>query len=215
MSQPEPSIEDAFAQLGDLFGQFFGGTSHHLGVTLELTDAEAADGCVKDVEIQRRSPCGACDGRGTASPASTSTPCAKCGGKGRAQHQQGFFLVQTTCAACKGIGAIIEDPCTTCSGTRTTTTPAKVTVHVPPAVEHGQTLRLTAEGSKRADGTAGDLDVYLLVGGRPDPRAAAFEQAVSPTLPEARVRTPAPRVSWQLLALIGVALLIVLMLASR
>lgn len=209
-------VEDIFAAFGDLFGQFFASTSHHIGTTLELTDAEAAEGCVREVVVQRRSPCMTCNARGTANPSSESKPCAQCDGTGQQKHTRGFFIVQTTCAACKGIGSIIKDPCKTCSGTRSIATPAKVTITVPPAVEHGATLRLSGEGSTLADGTVGDLSVYVLVGGRPDPRAAAFEQEAVPVeLPRATVRAKRQRVSWSLIAAITFAVLLVLILAAR
>ena len=212
---PTPmNVEDIFAAFGDLFGQFFAG-SPHLGASLEVTDEQAERGTTSSVQVTRRTPCTTCKGRGTTREDSGRKPCAKCDGKGKHQHQQGFFLVQTNCEACKGIGAIIKDPCSACSGTTTIASTEVVTVIVPPGSKHGETIRVPGEGSRFADGKVGDVNVFLLVGGRPDPRAAAFDQLPAADLPRAVVRPESRPMPWGVIGAVAVIVILLLVFAAR
>jgi molecular chaperone DnaJ len=216
VGQDPHSLDDIFTQIGELFGASFGHLSQHLGLTLELTDAEAAAGGEREVTVQRSVPCSTCDGRGTANPKSTPTPCAKCSGKGQLQHAQGFFMVATACGECKGTGVIIKNPCRHCGGLRTITTPAKVTVDVPAGIEHGGIVKVVGQGSKGLDGTVGDLNVFVLVGGRPDPRDVAFAGApVQAELPRATLRTKEQRRPWGVFAIAAFFVLLALILVAR
>jgi molecular chaperone DnaJ len=202
---------DLDALFGDLFGQFFSGTfAANLSVDLALTDAEAASGVTRDVTFQRQRACATCEGRGSGDPTAVAAPCAACNATGKREVTQGFFKVQTTCAACRGVGTTIKNPCGPCTGTGRVSTPATVTVVVPAGFEHGKLLTIANEGSLGADGTLGQLFVYVLVGGRPDPRAEAFAAAAAMPvpLPAAEVHRP-PMPTWQVAA-IGIVVLAML-----
>jgi len=69
-----------------------------------------------------------------------------------------------TCNRCQGQGDIIEDPCKTCRGTGRVQRNRKVKLRVPPGVEDGTTLRITAAGEAGERGAPpGDLYVVIVV----------------------------------------------------
>jgi len=164
----------------------------------------------REVSIQRLFGCAACAGRGSANPAVVPVACAPCKGTGKREITQGFFTVQSACAACRGAGSTIAEPCGTCEGTGRVASPATMSVVVPANAEHGQLLTLAGEGSLGADGQPGALFVYLLVGDRPDPRAVAFgaHAASVASLPTAQIHRP-PMPAWQV-AIIGLVALALL-----
>jgi molecular chaperone DnaJ len=148
-SNPPPftNVEDIFSAFGDLFGDFFGGKRGVRGSDvvqpLELSYVEARDGTKKTVEVARRVRCEACK-------ATPGTPCTACGGKGQTQHAQGFFMVQTTCPACKG-AARIAPPCGACEG-GLVKTPGTLDVTVPSGVTAGVRLRIPDRGDDHPSG---------------------------------------------------------------
>jgi len=88
-----------------------------------------------------------------------------CGGKGQVVHSQGFFMVQTTCPQCRGVGKQIKDPCTDCRGRGTKPETSTLSVTVPAGVDDGQTLRLAGKGASIPNGVSGHLYVVLHVQG--------------------------------------------------
>lgn len=160
--------EDIFSAFGDLFGDFFGGgrgrgprRGADLQVELKLSFAEAVTGCSKEVEISRRIACEDCSGSG-ALKGTSATACGQCKGSGQVVHSQGFFMIQTTCPACRGAGKIIAEKCTSCAGAGTESALSTITVSVPAGVDRGQTLRLAGKGEAAAGGgPSGHLYVIL------------------------------------------------------
>ena len=167
------SVEDIFSAFGDLFGDFFGGRASgrqrqprgaDLRVDLDLTFAEAVWGVTKDVKVTRAIACTTCAGSGAAAGSKVET-CRTCQGKGQVVHSQGFFMVQTTCPHCRGVGKTIKDPCDDCRGRGTKPETSTLSVTVPAGVDDGQTLRLAGKGESVANGTTGHLYVVLHVQG--------------------------------------------------
>ena len=115
--------------LSDLFSAFFGDDLFAAGgrgrrgadvgseVTIEL--AEAARGVTRSIAFQVATTCETCQGDGL-EPGTARVGCPKCGGLGRLQHVSrtafGEFVRTQTCAACGGMGSVIETPCPTCDG---------------------------------------------------------------------------------------------------
>jgi molecular chaperone DnaJ len=166
------SVEDIFSAFGDLFGDFFGGRSSgrrqargaDLRVDLELAFAEAVWGTTKDVKVTRDIPCETCNGSGAAA-GSKPEICRGCGGKGQVVHSQGFFMVQSTCPQCRGVGKTIKEPCDDCRGRGLKPESSSLSVTVPAGVDDGQTLRLAGKGASVPGGTTGHLYVVLHVQG--------------------------------------------------
>jgi molecular chaperone DnaJ len=167
------SVEDIFSAFGDMFGDFFGGRGgqrrqargNDVRVDLQLTFPEAVWGASKEVKVQKDIPCSTCDGTG-AKPGTKPETCSGCNGRGQVVHNQGFFMVQSTCPKCRGEGRVVKDPCADCNGRRTQVETTVLTVTVPPGVDDGQTLRLAGRGeTPPGGGTPGHLYVVLHVRG--------------------------------------------------
>lgn len=173
------SMEDVFAQFGDVFGggrlfeQFFGqrggdrGQGASLKLPLEISFREAAFGCSKTIDLKRNETCETCNGSGS-KPGTKPTVCRLCSGAGMIRQGQGIFIVQTTCPQCGGAGKVIADPCTTCGGEGAK--PKKITlkVRIPPGTDDNSRLRVAGEGEPGRDGgPRGDL--YVFVGVTADP----------------------------------------------
>ncbi len=170
------SVDDIMSHFADLFGgafgDFFGGgrgggqagraRGADLKLDLSLTFAEAVAGVSREVKISRRVACDTCAGTG-AKPGSQPQRCTTCGGRGQVMHSQGFFMIGTTCPACRGERVIITDKCGDCRGAGTKEKPETLTVNVPSGVDDGQTLRLTGKGEAARGGGAGNLYVVLHV----------------------------------------------------
>ena len=153
-------INDIFDVFGDLFEGFgLGGGGRRrrgaggrrqtqgdsLKTRLSIDLLEAARGCARSVEIQRREPCGTCSGSG-AKAGTTPQKCDYCGGMGQVVQSQGFFRMQTTCPACRGEGAVISEKCGSCSGAGKIPETVELDVKIPAGIDTGMTLRLTGEG---------------------------------------------------------------------
>src|SRR5678815_5480031 len=166
------NVEDLLSAFGDIFGDFFGGRGSgrrqprgaDLRVDLNLTFAEAVWGTTKDVKVTRDVACATCTGTG-AKPGSRPETCRTCQGKGQVVHAQGFFMVQTTCPACRGAGKSIKEVCEDCRGRGTKAEISTLNVSVPAGVDDGQTLRLAGKGESVPGGTTGHLYVVLHVQG--------------------------------------------------
>jgi len=168
-----------FDDLGDIFGEFFGGGRSSRGnaqnaprrgenvmAHLELTFEEAAFGCEKEVSTQRIESCAACNGSGSAD--GVMETCTQCGGRGQVRSVQNFMGMQmqstTTCPQCSGRGKIIKTPCTTCKGKGKVRRNKKVKVKVPAGVDHGQSVRVRGEGCVGSNGgVSGDLLVEIYI----------------------------------------------------
>ena len=162
-------VDDIFSAFGDLFGDFFGGRRGGRGtrrgsdiqVVLPLTFAEAVHGVTKDIDVPRQVLCSNCDGSGAAK-GSKPIACGTCNGKGQVVHSQGFFMIQTTCPACRGQGQQIDKPCRSCKGGGLERKTSSISVTVPPGVDEGQQLRLAGKGeTPPGGGHPGHLYVVL------------------------------------------------------
>ena len=169
---------DVFADLGDIFGDFFGfgdifgsrsgrrsrgrrGADLRYDLTIDFE--EAVFGVTTKIKIPREQDCEACGGSGAA-PSSGPTTCPACSGTGQLRYQQGFFTINKTCAQCRGAGQIIRDPCTQCQGAGRIRKEKLLELKIPAGVEHGSRLRVAGEGEAGAHGgPPGDLYVVLSV----------------------------------------------------
>ncbi|MBU7042974.1 MAG: molecular chaperone DnaJ [Theionarchaea archaeon] len=174
-------IEDILSNLfggRDFFGEsifdMFGGRRSRgpargadLRADVEISLKEVATGAEREVTVNRREKCPACDGTGAKSPEGIRT-CSACNGKGQVQHvsQRGFLRTVniTTCNQCGGRGKIVEDPCETCKGTGVVPKKRKITVKIPPGVESGIRFRMTGEGEM---GPGGPGDLYVVIHVKP------------------------------------------------
>lgn len=170
-SAPEGFGGTPFADISDLFGQFFGGgfarpeppSGGDLVYRLDITFEQAAFGKELPVEVSRLEPCEECRGSGAAEGSQPVT-CATCRGRGQVRYSQGFFSVSRTCPACHGEGVRVEKPCPACRGEGRVARERSLTIRVPGGVESGSRLRLSGEGNAAPrGGVPGDLYVVLAV----------------------------------------------------
>lgn len=140
-------------------------------IRLEVTLAEAAFGVTRELKVDTAVLCSTCHGEGTA-PGTHPVPCETCRGAGEVAHVQRSFLgeIRTLrpCAACRGFGTIIPDPCRECSGDGRVRSRRTLTVKIPAGVDNGTRVQLTGEGEVGpGGGPAGDLYVEIHVAAHP------------------------------------------------
>ena len=168
---------DGFGDLGDIFGEFFGGGSRRSTANaprrgenvmsrLELTFEEAAFGCEKEGSVQRIENCSVCNGTGSAD--GVIETCSTCRGSGQVRTTQNFMgmSMQSTsvCPKCGGKGKVIKTPCNTCKGKGKVRRTQKIKVKVPAGVDEGQSDRVRGEGCVGSNGgPSGDVLVEIYI----------------------------------------------------
>jgi len=173
-----------FHDPGDIFREVFGGAfggifdgmfgsgsssprgprrGNDLEYSLTIDFLEAVTGVTKEIKIRKYDNCGTCKGSG-AEPGTGKSRCPRCGGTGQVSRSAGFFSVAATCDNCRGMGEVVEVPCSKCYGSGRVQVSRKITVTVPPGVDTGVRLRISREGEPgKNGGPFGDLYVLLKV----------------------------------------------------
>lgn len=136
-------------------------------IRLDVELAEAAFGVTRDLKVDTAVRCETCEGEGTA-PGTSPVTCETCHGQGEVAVVQRSFLgeIRTLrpCAACRGYGSVIPDPCRECSGDGRVRSRRTLTVKIPAGVDHGTRVQLTGQGEVGpGGGPAGDLYVEIHV----------------------------------------------------
>jgi molecular chaperone DnaJ len=171
----------------DIMDAFFGGTgagtAHGRGprprqrrgqdalVRLEVELAEAAFGVTRELKVDTAVVCTTCHGEGSA-PGTHPIRCETCHGAGEVAHVQRSFLgeIRTLrpCAACRGFGTIIPEPCRECSGDGRVRARRTLNVKIPAGVDNGTRVQLSGEGEVGpGGGPAGDIYVEIHVAPHP------------------------------------------------
>jgi molecular chaperone DnaJ len=170
----------------DIMDAFFGGQATTPGargprprsrrgqdalIRLEVDLAEAAFGVARELKVDTAVVCPACHGEGAAE-GTHPVPCETCHGVGEVAHVQRSFLgeIRTLrpCAACRGYGTIIPDPCRECSGDGRVRSRRTLTVKIPAGVDTGTRVQLAEQGEVGpGGGPAGDLYVEIHVAPHP------------------------------------------------
>jgi molecular chaperone DnaJ len=140
-------------------------------IRLDVDLAEAAFGTTHELKVDTAVLCTTCHGDGAA-PGTSPKTCETCGGRGETVHVQRSFLgeIRTTrpCAACRGFGTIIPEPCRECSGDGRVRSRRTLTVKIPAGVDTGTRVQLSGEGEVGpGGGPAGDLYVEMHVNDHP------------------------------------------------
>jgi molecular chaperone DnaJ len=168
----------------DIMDAFFGGTTGGAGgggrgprprvrrgqdalIRLDVDLAEAAFGTTHELKVDTAVLCTVCHGDGAA-PGSSPVPCETCGGRGETVQVQRSFLgeirTMRPCAACRGFGTIIPEPCRECSGDGRVRSRRTLTVKIPAGVDTGTRVQLSGQGEVGpGGGPAGDLYVEIHV----------------------------------------------------
>lgn len=176
------TMEDIFANFGDVFGgggggfgNMFGGgggrsrsrgeRGSNLRIKVSLTLEEIAKGVTKKIKVKKQSACGQCDGSGAKDSSSVQT-CTTCGGAGAVRQIRSTMLGQmqttTTCPSCSGTGKTIKDRCTKCKGGGRTLQEETIELPIPAGVEEGMQLSMRGKGNAgKRGGPAGDLLINI------------------------------------------------------
>ncbi len=164
----------ASGDLGDIFDQMFGmggrrgggrtrtGSDLRQGVEIDL--AEAFSGSKVTLRVPTRVKCESCGGSGSEDKGRAAETCPTCQGAGKVRVQQGFFLIERTCATCGGQGRVVRNPCRVCQGAGTVQRERSIQVAIPAGVEDGTRIRLSGEGEAGGQGAPnGDLYVHVSI----------------------------------------------------
>jgi len=158
--------------LGDIFGEFFGGgggrgrahRGRDISIDIELPFRESIFGTERRVLIAKTSMCDTCGGSGS-KKGSKMVSCSMCNGKGDVRESRnsffGTFTSSRTCPRCHGRGQIPEAPCEVCHGQGVAKREEEIRVSVPAGADDGEMIRMPGRGEAAAGGSAGDLYVKL------------------------------------------------------
>jgi molecular chaperone DnaJ len=176
------SMEDIFAQFGDIFGGHFGfggfsgfGSSRGSGrrvnrgsdlrVKVRLTLSEIAKGVDKKIKVKKYIPCKTCHGSGAEGQGATKD-CTTCHGTGVVTRVTNTILgqmqTQSVCPTCNGEGKIITKKCPICSGEGIVRDDDVITLNIPAGVAEGMQLSMSGKGNAaRHGGVNGDLLILI------------------------------------------------------
>lgn len=174
------TMEDIFANFGDIFGDVFGtfggfGSSRrssrrtnrgtNIRVKVKLNLGEIAHGVTKKLKVSKYVACDKCDGTGARSASGYST-CSTCRGSGQVTRITNTFLGQmqttTTCPNCGGEGKVITEKCTQCHGEGIISREEVIPITIPAGVGEGMQMTVSGKGNAaRRGGVNGDLLVII------------------------------------------------------
>lgn len=174
------TIEDIFAQFGDIFGGHFGGfggfgggrgssqrvaKGSDLRVKVKLNLQEIANGVEKKLKVNKYVSCKECAGTG-AERGSSYSSCSTCRGSGYVTRVTNTLLgqMQTTspCPSCHGEGKIITNKCSSCSGEGVVRDSEVISIKIPAGVAEGMQMSVSGKGNAaRRGGVNGDLLVLI------------------------------------------------------
>jgi len=177
------TMEDIFAQFGDLFGgsfgsfssfsSFGGGSQRHavqrgsdLRVKVRISLKEVATGVEKKIKVKKYVSCAKCRGSGADDGDNSIASCPTCKGSGVvtriARTILGQMQTRSTCSACGGTGKTITKKCTSCFGEGIVSSEEVITFNIPAGVAEGMQLSLNGKGNAaRRGGINGDLLVVI------------------------------------------------------
>ena len=161
--------------LGDIFGDFFGGRSSgrratkkgkDISIDLELTFSESVFGVEKIIRLTKNSKCKVCGGSGAEAGSGMQT-CSNCGGQGAIREtKRSFFgpiVSERVCDVCDGSGKIPKTKCSNCHGSGIARKEESFTVNIPADIDDGETVRLSGAGEAIKGGNTGDLYIKIRV----------------------------------------------------
>lgn len=161
--------------LGDMFGDFFGGGAsasrrtrrgNDLQTTVTINFKDAVFGLEHELRIKKPSVCNTCKGNG-AKPGTTLETCTQCNGKGQVRNIQrtilGSIATNQVCDKCHGSGKIPKVSCEHCRGKGVVNEERTIKLAIPAGIQNGETLRLAGMGEAITGGSAGDLYVHVAV----------------------------------------------------
>ncbi|MEI6528252.1 MAG: molecular chaperone DnaJ [bacterium] len=161
--------------LGDIFGDFFGGGSggrrkvkkgKDIHIDMDLTFSESIFGVEKEIRLTKNSFCRDCEGTGAKRGSPTQT-CSDCNGRGKIKETRrtilGAVVTEKVCPKCDGAGKTFSEKCPTCHGLGINKDQQAFKIKIPADINDGETMRMSGAGEAIAGGVAGDLYVQIHV----------------------------------------------------
>jgi len=165
-----------FGDLGDIFGEFFGGgragggsrrqaRGADIQMDVRLSFKEAAFGVTKKVELYKNTKCTHCQGTG-GEVGSTLISCKTCNGTGAQTQVRRTFMgniqTSTPCVDCQGQGKYYDKKCKVCGGVGLKKDKVSLDIVIPGGVDNGMSISVAGQGEGAPhNGQSGDL--YLRV----------------------------------------------------
>jgi molecular chaperone DnaJ len=175
--QQNGGMEFDMGDLGDIFGDFFGGgrkqktkKGRDMSTEINLSFEESIFGTVKKVTINKQSPCNVCGGTGS-KPGTKMNTCKTCNGQGQVREVRhsilGNFSTVKTCDTCFGTGKIPSEKCTECHGAGVHKVNEDISINIPSGINDGESLRVRGSGEAVFGGETGDLYIKMNVKSHP------------------------------------------------
>ncbi len=169
------SMDDIMDIFNSMFGGGFGGGFGREGrrrdpsakyaldfeINLNIPFNEAVFGVKKEIEIEYKVPCQACNGTGAKD--AKMDICHYCDGHGQVVMRQGFMTFAQECPKCHGSGKQASQKCTSCSGEGYNIQKESITIDIPAGVDSGNRLRVAGYGNENKSGQRGDLYITFYV----------------------------------------------------
>lgn len=176
------SVDDIFAQFGDVFSDFFGGSRSGFGgfgggrqrpkykgadlrLKVRLSLQEISTGVTKKFKVKKDVPCTHCHGSGAEKGSSAET-CPQCQGAGvvvkTVRSMLGLMQTQTECPTCHGEGTVIKNKCKECGGTGVVKGEEVVEIKIPAGVAEGMVVNVPGKGNAGPrNGITGNIQVFI------------------------------------------------------
>jgi molecular chaperone DnaJ len=167
-----------FGDLGDIFGNFFGGgqadprqqqrvkRGRDVETRVDITFEQAIFGAEVELRLNLEDTCEHCNGT-TVEPGHELKTCDTCKGSGQVYNITrtifGNIKQASICPTCHGSGKVPEKACTVCKGRGTQKKDQVITLKIPAGIDDGATIRLREHGEATAGGPKGDLYVAVRV----------------------------------------------------
>lgn len=163
-----------FGDLGDMFGDIFGGGAartkrgRDISLEIDVTFKEAVFGTERNVLINKVGTCDVCSGTG-AKKGTEMVTCITCNGQGKVHDVKrtfmGNFQTVKTCETCHGKGKMPKEKCHECRGAGVLHKREEIHIEVPAGISNGEMIRMTGQGEAVAGGQTGDLYIKINVQG--------------------------------------------------
>lgn len=162
-----------FGDLGDMFGDIFGGfggtrtkRGRDISLEIDVTFKESIFGTERNVLINKVGTCDTCEGSG-AKKGSEMITCTTCNGQGKIHDVKrtfmGNFQTVRTCENCHGKGKIPKERCNDCRGAGILNKREEIHIEVPAGISNGEMIRMTGMGEAVSGGQTGDLYIRINV----------------------------------------------------
>jgi molecular chaperone DnaJ len=173
-------VEFDMGDLGDIFGDFFGGgmgrggskarRGRDISTEIDLSFEDSIFGVTRTILLSKQSICDICKGSG-GKPGTKMDTCKTCNGNGQIREMKrsilGTFQTTKTCDTCHGQGKIPSEKCTECNGKGVRNKQEEIELKIPAGINAGEMLRMTGAGEAIQGGQAGDLYIKVNVKSHP------------------------------------------------